>query len=249
MTTVKIDWTEPPANWSPPADQVDVWAASLSQSTNLLSSRKSVLSTDELTRAERFRFDQDRNRFVAGRGLLRVILGRYLGLKPGVLSFTYRLRGKPALAEQCGGRRLHFNVTHSDDLILVAVSTICDVGIDVEQIRPLSDADDIAARYFTSGESAGLRELPAAQKPRAFFNLWTRKEAWLKATAEGISDSLNRVEVSFLPGEPARLIRLFGSCEAVQEWSLCELTPASGYIGALAAPVKQVPINCWRWPE
>lgn len=249
MTDVRIEWEEPSTGWSLPADGVDVWAASLPRLTNHLSFRESVLSTDEQARAARFRFDQDRNRFVAGRGLLRIILGRYLCLEPARLRFTYSSRGKPALMELDGRDRLHFNVAHSDDLVLVAVSTNCEVGVDVERVRPLSDAGDIAARYFTPGESAGLNVLPDVQKPEAFFNLWTRKEAWLKATAEGIGDSLNQVEVSFLPGAPAQLISLFGSVESVQAWSLWELAPAPGYVGALAAPVNGARMNCWRWPE
>ena len=87
--------------------------------------------------------------------------------------------------------------------------------------------------------------LPDAEKPVAFFNLWTRKEAWLKATGEGLSDSLNQVEVSFLASEPTRLISLFGKSDTVQGWTLAGLAPALHFIGALAAPAPNLKTVCY----
>src|SRR5581483_7473345 len=163
--------------WSLNTGEVQIWAAPLVQAKERQSELARTLSPDETARAERFHFDRDRNRFIAGRGLLRAILGRYLGLKPAQLAFEYTVRGKPAVHSSCGNHALHFNLAHSDDLALFALTSICRLGIDVERIRPLSDADGIANRFFSARESEGLRILPAAQKPAAFFNLWTRKEA------------------------------------------------------------------------
>jgi 4'-phosphopantetheinyl transferase len=135
-------------------------------------------------------------------------------------------------------------------LLLVAVARTWEIGIDVERIRPLPDAEGIAERFFTRRESEDLRELPAAQKLPAFFTLWTRKEAWLKATGDGITDCLSQLEVPFLAGEPTRLISLPSKTEvAHKDWTLRELTPALGFVGALAAPTNDIRLNCWRWPE
>jgi 4'-phosphopantetheinyl transferase len=112
----------------------------------------------------------------------------------------------------------------------------------------LADAERIAERFFSQGECEGLRNLPDAKKLPAFFNLWTRKEAWLKATGDGISDCLGQVEVSFLPDEPARLIRLPGATQDVHNWTLHDLVPASGFVGALAAPANDIRLHCWHWP-
>lgn len=208
-----------------------------------------ILSRDERARAARFRFDRDRDRFIAGRGLLRTILANYVNGSPSRLKFDYGPNGKPALSQSDGSDGIHFNLAHCDDLLLVAVTAAWDIGIDVERIRPFADADGIAARFFTQRECEGLKTLADAQKLPAFFRLWTRKEAWLKATGDGISNSLGQVEVSFLEGELPRLINVPGPNEASNNWTLRELVPAPGFVGALAAPAKDMRLNCWHWPE
>ena len=208
-----------------------------------------ILAHDERARAARFRFDRDRDRFIAGRGLLRTVLASYVEGDPGRLAFDYGPNGKPCLSECDRSGGVHFNLAHSDDLLLVAVARSWEIGVDVERVHALADAEGVAERFFSPREREGLRDLPAAQKLLAFFNLWTRKEAWLKATGVGISDSLGQVEVSFLAGEPARLLKLPGSTEADHPWSLHELAPAAGFVGALAVPAKEIRLNCWRWAE
>jgi 4'-phosphopantetheinyl transferase len=121
------------------------------------------------------------------------------------------------------------------------------VGVDVERIRTLSDAEGVAGRFFSERESNGLKALSANQRPAAFFNLWTRKEAWLKATGDGIGGGLNQVEVTFEADEPARLISLFGNAESARDWSLIALNPAPEFVGALAVPAREVRVSCWHW--
>ena len=113
-------------------------------------------------------------------------LSQYLGKEPVELKFDYSSRGKPALTKHAGEKMLHFNLAHSDELMLLAVTRVCAVGIDVERLRPLADAEDIAERFFSARESMQLKTLPKASKLAAFFKLWTRKEAWLKATGAGL---------------------------------------------------------------
>ncbi len=243
----KINWPTPPALWSLGSRDAHVWAATLVQSAEGISRCSKTLSPDELDRAGHYHFDRDRRRFIAGRGLLRAILSQYLGREPGQLKFEYGLQGKPVLAECAENEMLHFNLAHSVDLMLLAVTRVCAIGVDVEQLRPLKDAQDVAERFFSASESDGLRALRDLEKPAAFFNLWTRKEAWLKATGEGIAESLNQVQVSFLGDEPARLISLFGDFKAGRNWLLCELTPAPGFVAALAVAVPDMRVSCWHW--
>lgn len=249
LANPKINWPAPPALLSLDACEIHVWAATLTQSTEHISLCQQMLAPDELDRASRFHFDCDRKRFITGRGLLRSILGHYLGREPHKLQFEYGARGKPVLAGYAGDVPLHFNLAHSDDLMLLALMRRCAVGIDVERLRVLDEAEDMAERFFSARESNGLRALPNTKKPAAFFNLWTRKEAWLKATGEGISESLNQVEVSFLADEPAQLISLFGDTQAGQKWHLCELNPAAGFVAALAVAGPDMRVKCWHWTE
>ncbi len=216
------------------SDEVHVWAARLDQDAESLAMLGASLCPEERARAERFRFPQHRNRFIAGRGLLRNILAAYLDVTPSELQFSYGPFGKPDLNGKSATGGLHFNLAHCEDLAVFALTRSGPIGVDVERVRPLEDAEDLVNRFFSPAESAAFHALAAEVKPAAFFNLWTRKEAWLKATGEGIAQSLNKVEVSFIPGEPARLLRLPAELGKVNSWSIVELTPAADYTAALA---------------
>jgi len=119
--------------------------------------------------------------------------------------------------------------------------------VDVEGVRPIKNVDELVARFFSPRENELFQKVPDGEKPAAFFNLWTRKEALLKATGEGITRSLNLVEVSFSPGEPARLVAISGDAEKAAEWSLRELSPATGYTGAIAIQARDVTVQGWSW--
>ncbi len=235
----EILWPMGPAEVRLTPDEVHVWALRLDCSPTELEELRATLSPAELDRAARFRFERHRHRFVAARGLLRSCLGSYLNMEAREVGFVYGARGKPGL----GKSELEFNLAHSEELALLAVSGSGPVGVDVEWLRLPDDADELVARFFSARESALFTSLPDEEKANAFFNLWTRKEALLKATGEGIGYALNRVEVSFLPGDPAKLL---SSAEAAS-WKLTHLNPAEGFVGALAvsrggtAPA----VRCW----
>jgi 4'-phosphopantetheinyl transferase len=255
MSRAEICWPQPPRDWlltptplpdGPSAAPVHVWADVLTAAPEVLAARAATLSAAERDRAGRLRREQDRDRFIAGRGLLREILGRYLQADPRGLEFAYGPQGKPSLAGSFAGSGWHFNLAHSQDLALLAITRAGPVGVDVEQVRLPDDVDELVSRFFSPGESAAFRELAGRQKAAAFFNLWTRKEAWLKATGEGIGALLNRVEVSFLPGEPARLLSLpFGP--GGTPWALQDLAPAPGFTAALAVATRNALVQCWRY--
>lgn len=170
-----------------------------------------TLTDDERSRSARLRSERDRQRFVIAHGALREILGRYLDAPPGGIRFTYNAFGKPDLATDAGSR-LRFNLAHSGDLALVAVAPDAAVGVDVERVRALPNHAEIARCFFTAEEAERLQRLPGDLQTNAFFECWTRKEAYAKARGEGIAS--NQVP-------PA------------DGWSCSSFEPAPGYVGAV----------------
>jgi 4'-phosphopantetheinyl transferase len=249
MSNVKLLWSLPTNQRQLDNNNVHVWAVDLNKSTERIFSLHQTLSSDEQDRAGRFHFERDRNRFIAGRGILREILGSYLETTPSQLQFIYNPQGKPALTSFPERPLLHFNLTRSQDLALIAVTRACAVGIDVEWIHPINDAENIAARFFSPREAAELAAIPNGQREAAFYNLWTRKEAFLKATGEGITEKLGQIEVSFLPEQPAQIRSISGDSRAAADWTLTGFTPAPGYVAAVAAQAQGLKLSCWQWPR
>lgn len=241
---LNINWPEPTRLPELRHTDVHVWAASLEGEA---ATWAKLLSPTEQERAAAFHFELHRRRFSVGRGLLRLILSRYLNAQPEEVDFTCGSHGKPELCASFAANELRFNLAHSEDLVIVAVTRLGAVGVDLERIAPLKDMDDLVARFFSARENERFQKLPPDQKSPAFFNLWTRKEAWLKATGEGIAHSLNLVEVSFLPGEPARLLSMPEHLSQGARWSLYELTPASNFAAALAVAGEGINLQCWHW--
>ena len=231
----------------PQANQAHLWAAWLEVPKSTCQAYKEILSAAELERASRFRFEEHRNRYIVAHGWLRQLLGAYLGRPPAVLDFEFGINGKPALAATPTTSELYFNLSHSDDLSLVAVCHRTPVGVDIERIRGMEDAAELVTRFFSKPEAAKFSALPEADKTVAFFNLWTRKEAWLKATGQGIGHLLDRIEVSFLPEEPASLLKVPEGFPDASHWSLCPLDPAAGFVGACVVAAPGVNAVCRQW--
>jgi 4'-phosphopantetheinyl transferase len=207
------------------------------------------LSDDERGRAERFHFARDRQCFVGTRGLLRGLLGRYLGVEPAALRFAYGPRGKPSLVAEGEAGRMRFNVSHSGGLALLAFAWDRDLGVDIERERLVPEYESIARSHFSPRERAALEGLAPAERPRAFFRCWTRKEAFIKATGDGLSFPLDEFEVTLAPGEPARLLRIEGDEKEARRWWLEDLEPAAGFAGALAVKGRPSRLACWMWPD
>jgi 4'-phosphopantetheinyl transferase len=215
-------------------DEVHVWSVDLDRLPEAVLGQP--LSANERERGRRFRFERDRRRFVTARGLLRRLLGRYLGLEPSRLRFGYGPRGKPFLA---GEDELRFNVSHSGGLALLAFAWDRELGVDVEEEREVEEAEAIARRYFSSWEERELRLLTEVERQAAFFRCWTRKEAFIKATGDGLSRPLDAFDVTLAPGEPARLLRVEGEPEAAFRFWLEDVSPAPGFAGALAVEGRE----------
>lgn len=208
----------------------------------------SLLSPEEWGRARRFRFERDRRRFTVARGVLRTLLGQYLGIDSRSIEFSYASHGKPFLAGALSAQRLYFNVSHSGELALYAIAREREVGVDIELVHTIDDAQQIAERFFSLAENAALRALPAEVKEEAFFTCWTRKEAYIKALGEGLSLPLHEFDVSLTPGEPARFLGAVDREHALR-WTLRELDPAPGYVAALVAEGSGWEVTCWRWED
>jgi 4'-phosphopantetheinyl transferase len=208
------------------------------------------LSADELSRARRFRCPEDQAGFTVGRGVLREILARYLACAPSSLAVVAGEAGKPELLQPATARpRLHFNLSHSHDWALYAVSWGRQVGVDLERVRPLAEADRIAEQWFTARENQVLRSLAGPERLQAFFSGWTRKEACLKATGAGLRGGPECWEVSLAPGQPAQLLAVAGQPAEVDRWRLTSLAPLPGYVAALAVEGAGWELHCWRVTE
>ena len=242
-------WPFPPSHLNLGTEEVHVWCAALDGMVCELTPLAETLSACERKRAERFQFDRDRTRFIARRGLLRALLGRYLRADPAQIEFCYEARGKPSPVGNVAGEVIHFNLSHSDGLALFAFTRTHALGVDVERVRPIPEMDQVTARFFSERENVMLNALTAEQRIEAFFNCWTRKEAYLKATGEGIADALPQIEVTLAPGKPAQLLNVSGDLQAGSHWSLLPLSPAAGFVAAIAARTRGLNPVCWRLPE
>jgi 4'-phosphopantetheinyl transferase len=250
MTDSDLDlWLPPPRRPRPGGGEVHVWRAELDQAEAQVDAFFATLAPDERQRAGAFHFPVHRRRFVVARGVLRDILGRYLGLEPRRLRFSYTSFGKPSLVVGPGqeGADLRFNVSHAHGLALCAVTCGREIGVDVEYVREDFDTLGIAESYFSPGEFATLRALPPGAQRRAFFDCWTRKEAYIKALGEGLSHPLDQFDVSLAPGEPAALLRVAVNSREAAHWKLRELSPGADYVGAVAAEGQDWRLDCWQW--
>ncbi len=226
-------WSCLPSAAAPLASGLQVWAGWLDIDSPGLTGFHSLLSSQERARACRFILQRDQARFIAARGLLRVILSSCLGAEPGALEFDYSPRGKPSLAGAFARRGLQFNLAHSGGLAVFAVARYAALGVDVEQVRPIPHLSQVIEHSFSAHERAELGRREGKEAVTAFFQLWTRKEAWLKATGQGIADMAHLREVLGRPVEKGPLPQGPG-CMRETRMRLQDLAPAPGFVGALA---------------
>jgi 4'-phosphopantetheinyl transferase len=216
-----------------PEDEVQLWRVDLEAIRAEESRWQKILSSDELTRASRFHFSRDRERFLAGRALLRIILAGYLATDPNSLRFSYSQKEKPSLGPPHADSKLMFNVSHSGGVALLAFTRGREVGVDVEQVRSDFELEAIARRFFSAHEQDQLAAVPAEEKPAAFFRCWTRKEAYIKATGDGLSLPLSQFDVSLDAGEQNALLATRLDAAEKSCWLLRDVPSGPGYIAAL----------------
>jgi len=236
-------WSPPPSDLMLADDEVHLWRAWVGQPTVRLRLLYRILSVNERNRAGRFRFDLDRNRFIARRGLLRVILGRYLDLKPASIRFGYGPNGKPFLDEACNPDELTFNLSHSEELAIYAISRKRKIGVDVERLRPIPESDKIVADLYSSTACR------LGERAEAFLDWWTRHEAYLKASGNGLSRRMGSTEDSVLEKPPSRSIAPDRASAETIEWSWQTFTPAPGHIATIVVEGTDWRLSCWEWRE
>lgn len=215
-------------------DEIHLWNASLVQPAAVIAHFATLLSADEKTRAGRFYFEKDRARYIVGRGLLRKILGAYLGLDPAWIEFSYGSYGKPALKVGDLNHTLEFNLAHSADRVLYAFCWNRALGVDLEHIRPMENQDDFAAQIFAPSESTLITSLDGEQKQRTFFTIWTCKEAFFKASGDGLTKPIADAEIVVDVGGTASLLSIAGDPQQASGWCLETFQPATDYQAALA---------------
>lgn len=206
---------------------------------------ESVLSPAERSRAARFHFFRDRYRFVTCRYCLRSLLAGYLRVHPAEIGFCYTALGKPELAYPANRSGLTFNLSHSHDLALIAVGREWPLGVDIEWRQARAAFEDLAQGYFSQDERAALAALPEDDQGIAFFDAWTRKEAYLKAIGQGLSYGLDRFSVSLRPGDRSALCHDANNPTAPEAWRIAALSIARGYSAALAVPTPVSDIGCY----
>lgn len=227
-----ILWHFPPKDLTLFKDSVHIWSTDLNLPTELLTNLTGILSLDERQRAERFYFEPDKKKFIACRGLLRIILSRYLNLAPDRLEFTYALQGKPELNNTVREERLCFNVSHSHNLAVYAIALNRSVGIDLEYLRQIPNVQQLAERFFSPNEYTIINTLPKEQQQEVFFRFWTIKEAYLKATGEGLA-GLQKIAVSFTQENSINLYHTENNILLNKHWFCTEFKPGPDYAGAL----------------
>lgn len=229
-TIVPSAWDAQPAALELAVGEVHLWRALLTQPAQWPDNPGLVLAPEEKQRAQRMQPGRARQRFVAGRRLLRTALAGYLACAPSEVRFVYGAQGKPNLSPEYS-RELQFNLAHSHDMILLAVGRGRPVGVDVEWIRPLPALQRMAGRIMSSEELRRWQALPCEAQLEAFFSLWTRQEALAKGMGVGVAAVWGRDT------------RHAGGC---QNWWSVALEPAPGYAGALALAGGEPPALNWR---
>jgi len=235
-----------------PGGELHLWLADLEQPAAVVRRCRGLLAADELKRADVFRFERHRSRFTVARGILRLLLGSYLGIEPDRVGFVYGRQGKPSLGERhlpADGLGLRFNVSHSGTLALYGFVQCHEIGVDIERFRGLSDMMSIARRSFAPGEYACLKAAAQSQRQALFFSCWTRKEAYIKAVGDGLSLSLDSFEVTMSETDPARIIRIDGETEPQRLWRLVAVPVMPGVAAAVCVQPGNLLLRTFRLDE
>jgi len=214
-----------------PTPEIEVWKARLDLRAEEVKQCASVLSRDEKLRAGRFHFERDRRRFIVARGMLRLLLGSHIHIAPTAIAFAYSKHGKPLVAGNTA--QIHFNVSHSEECALYAISRSCRLGVDIECLNRDADWHGLAKRFFTDNEYIALQNLNASSRKRAFLACWTRKEAIIKATGDGLTLALDQFEVTVEPDVEPQI--LSAAYLTIADWKLYAADVGNGYVATVAA--------------
>ena len=240
-----IEWPLPPPSLTLQHGMVHVWAWDFECSPDDLKQYITLLSCDEHLRMQRFHFERDRIRYAVSHAILRILLGRYLGMEPSSISFEQNEFGKPSLVPTLAVAELNFNLSHTNSIGLLAIATGLAVGVDIEEVRPV--ACGTVEQYFSAQEQSCLATLTGANWLEGFYNCWTRKEAILKAEGIGLNVRLGAFDVSLSPNVKASVLGVRPNAGFTSSWHLVDLRPTLGAVGSLATDAASASVTCYRF--
>ncbi|MDJ0649274.1 MAG: 4'-phosphopantetheinyl transferase superfamily protein [Xenococcaceae cyanobacterium MO_188.B19] len=220
-------------------DQIHVWRANLDLAPQQIEKLAIILSEDEKLRANRFRFAKHRRRFIAARAILRELLAGYLQTSAEQISFTYNPQGKPELASSFNNIDLQFNISHSEDLALYSFNYQQQIGIDLEYLRENVDYASIAKRFFCDTEFQLISSCIAEKQQQRFYQLWTAKEAYLKAIGKGLGGGLETSEIKLDQEDNIYLHSISNKPETASDWSLYNFIPETNFVATIALSGKE----------
>ena len=241
-------------------DDIQVWQIPLQVSLKTVDGYLACLCEDEILRANRFKFPDDRRRFVVARGALRYLLGQHIRKSPEAIEFGYGEYGKPfvrhSFAAQLGSagsldilphEAFQFNLSHSGDLALCGLGHDRKIGIDIEKIRSISRLEMMMERCLSTAEQVRVKAARPEDQSQLFLEYWTCKEAYLKATGLGLTQSMQRVEIA-----ASRLAHVPDDC--AEGWQLHSIAVPEGYIAALvvagtADTRPNISVKAWSHPD
>lgn len=225
--------------------EVHCWHTRLGSFSPVSRSFSDILSAEEKERTENLRSVPDRVRYVVGRVMVRVLVGKLLGIRPAELLLQLEASGRPIVSHEINTRDVKFSISHSGAFVLVAVARGRSVGIDVERIPESFEFEHIAARFFSPRERAELTEVPLPERLDAFFRFWCRKEAFVKAQGAGLLYPLDQFDVSVAPGEAVSLLGAGAEQAEGRRWQIRDLDVGRGYAAALAAEGPDFTLKSW----
>jgi 4'-phosphopantetheinyl transferase len=246
---LKCSWNPPPNNLRLSRKDVHVWRTGLDLPSRSVLELKETLTSDEKMKADRFRFGLDRNRFIAARGILRLILSCYLSVEPGTIRFCYEKNGKPRLQNVFDKQNIQFNLSHSEGVALYVFTQGHEVGVDIECMRKFSEIEQIVEQFFSVKEGVFFATLPASKKQETFFNWWTRMEAFLKAAGEGLSFFPRRFDAVLAEGMPVKPLGISEGAKKRPTWSMWDVRPAEEFAGAVVVKGRGLNVKFWQWPS
>lgn len=244
---MKVLWNTPQHHFLLSRKDLHIWQADLDLPGKSVQEFSTFLSSDERLRAGHFRFERDMSRFIICRGILRQLLASYLDVDPGAIRFCYGKDGKPGLQGEFSESGIQFNLSHSEGLALYAFTLDYDVGVDVEQIREISEMEQIVEQFFSVGDRDLFGITPENEKQKTFFTWWTRKEARMKAAGGGLFNAPDTFDVALVNKASVESYGMWGDSPQ-HRWSMWDVNPADECAGAVAVEGSGWDVRCWQWP-
>ncbi len=236
-------WQKTPDKLSLSKDHIDIWLCDLKQLSGDINNFYSILSEDERDRADKLKVEDKKQQYIVARGALRQRLGLLANIDPKDFVFDYLEHGKPVLNNDARFKDITFNISHSNDLALIAVAQKQNIGIDIEKINHEANHEALMTRFFSKAEQAEFRTMLDANKAKAFCACWTRKEAFIKAVGDGVSYGLDKFDVAVDPENQTPDINLHKPSE--ERWSAINLPINDEYMASLVGDRDSLRVRCW----